>query len=337
VPLVADATSQCITHLRDKYSIGPSSLIQRPASILEQLGPAPAPIFTPVSKQELVAETFIDNYINWVVEEDITFSQASSARLKKLIALSGSETAALIPSANTVKAWILKACTVQREEVKNSLKTAQGRISLSWDLWSTTNDLSLLGVCAHWIDALGAKREVLIGLPRVRSHYGSDIAAVLHTVIEVYGIGNNLGAFQGDNATNNDTTVAALCEWYSIDITEQRLRCLGYVINLVVQSLLYGENLSGFKKELDGTSDLSQFKVWRKQGAISKLYNLVYYICRSKQRTSVFNDLQREHAEQLKESVLRLKRDTGVRWNSTYTMIKRALRLRATLDAYRYR
>jgi hypothetical protein len=155
--------------------------------------------------------------------------------------------------------------------VKNSLKTAQGRISSSWDLWSTTNDLSLLGVCAHWIDTLGAEQEVLIGLSRVRSHYGSDMAAVLHTVIELYGIGNNLGAFQGANASKNDTTVAALCEWYDINISEQRLRCLGHIVNLVAQSLLYGDDLGGFKKELDGASDLSQFKVWRKQGAIGKL------------------------------------------------------------------
>jgi len=102
-------------------------------------------------------------------------------------------------------------------------------------------------------------------------------------VIKLYGIGENLRAFQGDNATNNDTTVAALVQWYSIDVKEERLRCLGHVINLVVQLLLYGENLSAFKKELDGASNLLQFKIWHKIGAISKLHNLVVYICRSEQ------------------------------------------------------
>jgi len=42
-------------------------------------------------------------------------------------------------------------------------------------------------------------------------------------------------------------------------------------------------------------------------------------------------------ADELETSVLRLKRDTGVRWNSTYTMIDRALHLKAAIDTYCYR
>ena len=120
--------------------------------------------------------------------------------------------AALTPCANTARAWIIKACNEQREEVKNSLKEAQGRISLLWDIWSTSNDQSLLRVCAHWIDAAGNKQEVLIALPRVRSHHGDNIVGVLHSVIKLYGIGKNLGVFQGDNATNIDTTASALVQ-----------------------------------------------------------------------------------------------------------------------------
>ena len=153
-------------------------------------------------------------------------------------------------------------------------------------------------------------------------------------MIELYGIGENIGAFQGDNASNNDTTVNALREWYPINTTEQRLRCLGHVINLVVQSLLYGDNLSIFKKELDGASDLSQFKIWQKKGAIGKLHNIVVYICCSEQRTGVFKDIQQELADELKAYSLRLKKDTGVRWNSTYIMINRGLKLEAAIEAY---
>lgn len=111
----------------------------------------------------------------------------------------------------------------------------------------------------------------------------------------------------------NDTTVETLAQTYNIDATEQRLRCLGHVVNLVVQALLYGEDLTTLSKELEDASDISQFKIWRQQGAIGKLHNLVVYICRSEQRTGIFNNIQRELANELKASALRLKRDTGVR------------------------
>ena len=101
-----------------------------------------------------------------------------------------------------------------------------------------------------------------------------------------------------------------------------------------MQSLLYGENLSSFKRDLEGASDLSQFKLWRKKGAIGKIHNIVTYICRSEQRVGVFNDLQQDLSDELKAATMRLKKDTGVRWNSTYVMIKRALRLKGPIDAY---
>jgi len=50
---------------------------------------------------------------------------------------------------------------------------------------------------------------------------------------------------------------------------------------------------------------MSQFKIWRKRGSIGKCHNLVVYICRSEQRTGVFNDIQRQLADELKASVLK--------------------------------
>jgi len=101
--------------------------------------------------------------------------------------------------------------------------------------------------------------------------------------------------------------------------------------------LLYGENLSTFRKELNGASTISQFKIWRKNCSIGKLHNIVVYICRSEQRTGVFKDVQQELADELKACGLRLKKDTGVRWNSTYVIISCGLKLKAAIEAYCYR
>jgi len=154
---------------------------------------------------------------------------------------------------------MIRARNVQREESIQDLKIARSLTSLSRDIATTSTDQSLLSVCAYWIDAGGSKREAFIALPRIHSHSSDNIAAVLRSVIDLHGIGNNCRAFQGDCAFNNDITFDADCHCYRINAPEYRLRYLGDVISPLVQTLISGENSSGFKAELDGGSDIALF------------------------------------------------------------------------------
>lgn len=228
-----------------------------------------------------------------------------ASRLRKLIAAGGPDMTSLIPSANAVRAWILRICNEQREEIKENLRRAQARISLSWDIWTTSNDRSLLGVCAHRIDTAGNRQEAVIAMPRVRSHNSDSIAAVLHTVINLYSTGDNIGPFQ---ATTPPITIPPSTRFASGTTSTYLSKDCGASATLSI-----GENLNQFKQELEDARDLSRFKLWRKSCFIRKLHHLVVYICRSEQRTTIFSNLQRELAKELKTSVLRFKRDTGVR------------------------
>ncbi|KAM0713361.1 hypothetical protein Q7P35_000814 [Cladosporium inversicolor] len=139
-----------------------------------------------------------------------------------------------------------------------------------------------------------------------------------------------VSAYQMDNATNNDT---ALKELDSATAPQIRLWCLGHIINLVVKAILFGTTSNTFQKDLQGASDDNTFALWRKQGAIGHLHNLVTYITRSDRRLREFEASQKVEIGDLKRT-LHLKRDTGIRWNSTYTMIKRALQLQKPLQRY---
>ena len=119
-----------------------------------------------------------------------------------------------------------------------------------------------------------------------------------------------------------------------IEEHEQRLRCFGHVVNLVVKALLFGEGLTRFTKDLEDASDFHAFRIWRSKGAIGKLHNLVVYITRSNQRVQAFNRAQNDAADDLLVFYLRLKKDTGIRWNSLYTMIERALVLKDALHLF---
>lgn len=60
------------------------------------------------------------------------------------------------------------------------------------------------------------------------------------------------------------------------------------MINLVVKALLFGNKSTSLQKALEDSSDADHFKIWRGQGAIGKLHNLVTYIARSESRLRAF-------------------------------------------------
>jgi hypothetical protein len=132
-----------------------------------------------------------------------------------------------------------------------------------------------------------------------------------------------------DNATNNDTALVTLNA-----MPQTRLRCLGHMINLVVKALLFGTKNTAFQKDLREANDADSFVLWRENGAIGKLHNIVTYIMRSDSRVRNFETTQKVVADDLMVRTLHLKRDFGVRWNSTYYMIQRALKLKPAIQKY---
>lgn len=89
---------------------------------------------------------------------------------------------------------------------------------------------------------------------------------------------------------------------------------------------------SRLQRELQSASDDEVFKIWRRQGAIGKLHNIVTYVARSDQRIRAFEAVQKK--VYTKDATLHLIKDTGVRWNSTYYMINRAIKLQAAIKRY---
>jgi hypothetical protein len=64
---------------------------------------------------------------------------------------------------------------------------------------------------------------------------------VVLPVIKAFDIERNLGAFQMDNATNNDTALSALAATITeVNTKESRPPCFGHMVNLVVKAILYG-------------------------------------------------------------------------------------------------
>jgi hypothetical protein len=317
--LASESTTSCSQHLKNTHGIyPPGTAVPTPLdSWVEEVHP-------------LAAERWRVDFMNWITHDNISFAQAASERLHKVILGGGPHVKHLLPCERTVRSWVIATYQERIIDVKKSLASARSKINISFDAWSSPNHLSLLGVVAHWLNESRKLKTALLALRPVEGHYGHEIADTVLPVIKLFEIEGNLGAFQIDNATNNDTALKAIAASIpSISMKDLRLRCFGHIVNLVVKAMLYGD--SSLQKDLDNCGDHEAFKVWRQQGAIGRLHNIVTYIGGSDKRRRAFELAQKVDAGDLS---LQLVKDIGVRWSSTYDMIVRALRLETAIRRY---
>lgn len=277
---------------------------------------------------------FKREFVDLVIAEDLSFKQATSERFQTVVCHGGQQAQQILAqSATSVSSWVRSTFESRRQVVKNILLKARSKINISTDVWSSTNRRSYVAICAHFIDQIGKLRVLLIGLPRlVGEHTGENIAYCLLRIFKIYEIEPRIGSFVTDNASNNNTLLRSLAEHLpGLHGKEDRLRCVGHIINLIVKALLFGKGLGKLEKDLLSAGDKETFTRWRQEGPIGKLHNLCVWVNRSDLRRQKFFSGQADSTEldddpdedSDPQFHYQLLGDGGVRWNSVYYMIKR--------------
>ena len=236
----------------------------------------------------------------------------------------------------------MEAFAKEKDKIKLILKHAKSNIHLSFDLWTSDNSLALLAVCAHFTDKHHQLRTIMLALRRIRgSHSGENIAQTLYHVIKEFEINERLGYFVLDNAESNDTCIEHLLLKIAPQLQKKhrRLRCMGHILNLACQALLFGDVPEQHQANVHLVRALQdeqrELNIWRKKGPIGKLHNVVRFIRNTPQRREAFmsitvgdtlTDTDFDH--------LMVKSDNATRWNSAHDMIHRALKLRRRIDIY---
>jgi hypothetical protein len=60
--------------------------------------------------------------------------------------------------------------------------------------------------------------------------------------------------------------------------------CIGYVINLIAQQVLFGGDMKSLEESITNVTAVeAELHAWCQKGPIGKLHNLIRYICASKQ------------------------------------------------------
>lgn len=307
------------------------------------------------------------SYTRWISRSGVSLRQATSDDFYALLTEQDPRLETVIPrSPSTVHDWIVDAYKEAKPKVVRSIANSASKLTISFDGWKANNDaLDLLGVVVHYLGDDDKLHNVVLAMcDSLGSHTGANIADNLFNVLKDYQIhGRQIAYFAADNASNNDTALAALAERVDIDPIASRLRCAGHIFNLVCTAILFGvpdkedledaqhdfsqsqgddamsgtQAIASFEAIIEHGSDEARHQAWRRRGPIGKLHNLVVNIKGSSSKKKLFESKQTELVDDDETShtkILRLVTNGGIRWNSTYLMIERAIYLRDALTLY---
>ena len=76
----------------------------------------------------------------------------------------------------------------ERDKVRELLQPIE-RVSLTTDTWTTTNNVTILGITIHWIDDMWRLHEQVLAVEELGvSHQGIILVEVVHRVLEEYNL-----------------------------------------------------------------------------------------------------------------------------------------------------
>lgn len=324
---------------------------------------------TMLEQREAQAATYnksdwIYHFVRHVVTDNVSLRRSCSPALLNLATYRNPALSPWFPqSPRTTRDWITQTYAAAKPRIAALLAHAKSRITISFDGWKSENEVDLLAIMAHFLDADFKPKVVLLSLRNTYgSHAGDEIKQQLYDVLTEYKILDRIAFFMADNATSNDKALKLLAEVTDINPIKQRLRCTGHVINLVCKAILYGVDvdcvadvLSDAKYDVEhsddpdagiGTSTVSKFEealrtknerlklaAWRKKGPIGKLHNLILHARATPARRAFFKSKQKEAMPDA-ERLLHLVINGGIKWNSTCDMLERAFILKDAIDLY---
>jgi hypothetical protein len=247
-------------------------------------------------------------------------------------ALRGNDT--LPKSSTSVKTWLLEYFLLSQLVLIQLLLVSGAKVHISFDLWSSANHYSMLGIVCHFIDRNFKARTVMLGLKRlVGPHSGENMSRLLIETIETYKLAHVLGFCVLDNARDNDTSLRSVQAYLLLQgvtwcADAHRLRCFGHIVNLIASAFIANKPLKVIRAK--GEPKPLKVKWVRPSDALSKLHYIIVFIMVTAQRIEEFMKINKD----IDDEVLHPVKENDTRWFSTYLMIIRAILLRNSIDLF---
>ncbi len=311
---------------------------------------------TTVSRPADLQMRLKENLVRWIVQTMQPFSVVESISFQQIFhELPGIELP--ITSGTSLKRLIEKDFDTTRHQLKNDLAQTCESISLSLDVWTSSNHLSILAIIGHWLTEDFEYRERLIEFKEIIGpHTGENMAEIVEDTLVELGIEGKLLTITADNATNNETLctflesnlssrlqqrhaeIGGLSQRLRFQGTQSLVRCLAHILNLIVKQLL-----SGLRAQDSESADSICVSIAGDDGegytlpdeyanlsALARLRVFVLYISRSPQR----RQLWKQACASFGGSAKVIDYDVDTRWNSLYRMINQALQAKHQISAF---
>jgi hypothetical protein len=213
------------------------------------------------------------------------------------------------------------------------------------------NTVLMIAITSHYIDDNFELHEDLLDFQEVSvSHTGVNLANHVFEILIKYNIHTRLYCITTDNASNNGTMVTALShrlaekgiQW---DAERHHIACLAHVINLAVKEFLSTlkiqsrtpedewEVLDFQARQTSSTDPHQKYKIKgnnpfdRAIQKIRKVSSLINYPPSHLKNFEKACDL-------MKVKFMRAVKDVDTRWNSTYSMLARAVLLKEAINGW---
>ena len=235
--LCSGGTRNIETHLAKSHNIFESSPMEKrleaqQLSIQEALDSAE---LNPSKKRKLTEETpyekILDGavleslYVRWISTDNQALRLVQCPEFRALLTyLNSNINVFLVNSPSSCNAWVYNQYTIEMARIKARIQSARTKVHISLDIWTSPNCLPILAIIAHYISVEGVLEDAVLAMVEIQgTHDGENVAPQVEEVLNQWGILPNLGYFQMDNASNNDTLLRAFAK---SKLTTQRSRCL---------------------------------------------------------------------------------------------------------------
>jgi hypothetical protein len=248
---------------------------------------------------------FEKKLLDLFMKQDLPFLLINSREFRSLVQYLNPR--AKLFQNKTLKNRIMSSYAEKQKEVIKALQDVPGKLSFTMDIWTAPNQISFLGIRVHYIDKTwNLCRTTLDFIPFEDQHSGENIAKLFLSTVQRFKIEDRIAGITVDNASNNDTFLRALREGGFMQ-SQFHIRCFAHVLNLSVQA-----TLQHFEQPISG---LRSF-IRKVRVSPSKL-----------QALRVLWEENNDSPSKFSKPIL----DVSTRWNSTYDMLLRAIKLQKVL------
>jgi len=140
--------------------------------------------------------------VRFIVSHSEPYRTVEDKYFQDLLFLCGLESK--VPGRETIRTNVLKWHAELEGKLKGWIgEHVPGKVSLTFDNWTSPNRMPFLTSQIHWIDDMWQKRNLTLAFyPLKGRHTGEVLVKVLTELVELYGIGPRLHCITSDNGSD---------------------------------------------------------------------------------------------------------------------------------------